>query len=135
MVEKTIIQVAAGLIEKDRRYLITKRPAGVHLAGFWEFPGGKRETGESLEQCLLRELKEELGIDITPGSPFHIIRHEYPEKLVELHFFRCTIRRGEPQALGCEEWRWVAPEVLANYDFPPADRPIIDMLQRMPDTT
>ena len=95
MVEKTIIQVAAGLIEKDRRYLITKRPAGVHLAGFWEFPGGKRETGESLEQCLLRELKEELGIDITPGSPFHIIRHEYPEKLVELHFFRCTIRRGD----------------------------------------
>lgn len=127
---KKIVQVAAGLIKKEHHYLITKRPAGVHLAGFWEFPGGKRETGESLEQCLLRELKEELGIDITPGPPFHIIRHEYPEKLVELHFFCCTIQSGEPQALGCEEWRWVAPESLVNYEFPPADRPIIDMLQR-----
>jgi 8-oxo-dGTP diphosphatase len=135
MAEKTIIQVAAGLIKKDRRYLITKRPAGVHLAGFWEFPGGKRETGESLEQCLLRELKEELGIDIIPGSPFHIIRHEYPEKLVELHFFCCTIQRGEPQALGCEELRWVAANDLLQYEFPPADRPIIDMLQRTPGTT
>src|SRR5688500_480602 len=132
---KKIVQVAAGLIKKDHRYLITKRPAGVHLAGFWEFPGGKRETGESLEECLLRELKEELGIDITPGSPFHIIRHEYPEKLVELHFFCCTIQSGEPQALGCEEWRWVAPEGLANYEFPPADRPISDMLHRLPGTT
>jgi 8-oxo-dGTP diphosphatase len=135
MAEKTIIQVAAGLIKKDRRYLITKRPAGVHLAGFWEFPGGKRETGESLEQCLLRELKEELGIDIIPGSPAHIIRHEYPEKLVELHFFCCTIQRGEPQALGCEELRWVAANDLLQYEFPPADRPIIDMLQRTPGTT
>lgn len=130
MAEKTIIQVAAGLIKKDYRYLITKRPAGVHLGGFWEFPGGKREAGESLEECLQRELKEELGIDITPGPPFHIIRHEYPEKLVVLHFFCCTIQSGEPQALGCEEWRWVAQKDLLNYVFPPADRPIIDMLQQ-----
>src|SRR5205807_5743441 len=103
--------------------------------GFWEFPGGKRETGESLEECLHRELKEELGIDITPGSPFHIIRHEYPEKLVELHFFCCTIHSGAPQILGCEEWRWVAPKDLSNYEFPPADRSIIEMLQRAPGTT
>lgn len=127
---KPTIQVAAGLVKKDHRYLITKRPAGVHLGGFWEFPGGKRETGESLEECLQRELKEELGIDITPGSPFYIIRHEYPEKLVELHFFCCTIHRGVPQMLGCEEWRWVAPKDLSNYEFPPADQPILDLLKR-----
>lgn len=135
MAQKKIIQVAAGLIKKDYRYLITKRPAGVHLAGYWEFPGGKREPGESLEECLQRELKEELGIDIALGSPFYIIRHEYPEKLVELHFFSCTLQSGEPQTLGCEEWRWVPPEALANYEFPPADRPIIDMLQRTAGTT
>ena len=129
MTEKTIIQVAAGLIQQGQRYLITKRPPGVHLEGFWEFPGGKRETGESLEECLHRELCEELGIDVIPGSLFHIIRHEYPEKLVELHFFCCTIHSGVPQTLGCEEWRWVAPRDLPNYDFPPADRPILDMLQ------
>jgi 8-oxo-dGTP diphosphatase len=130
---KQTIQVAAGLIKKDHRYLITKRPAGVHLGGCWEFPGGKQEPGESLEECLQRELKEELGIDITPGAPFHIIRHEYPEKLVELHFFCCTIRSGAPQILGCEEWRWVAAKDLSNYEFPPADRPIIEMLQERTD--
>jgi 8-oxo-dGTP diphosphatase len=132
---KHTIQVAAGLIEKDHRYLITKRPAGVHLEGFWEFPGGKREPGESLQECLQRELKEELGIDITLGSPFHVIKHEYPEKLVELHFFCCTIQSGEPQALGCEEWRWETAKDLAKFEFPPADQPIIDLLQRMPGTT
>ncbi|HKN86028.1 MAG TPA: 8-oxo-dGTP diphosphatase MutT [Nitrospiraceae bacterium] len=132
---KHTIQVAAGLVKKDHRYLITKRPAGVHLGGLWEFPGGKRETGESLEECLQRELKEELGIDITPGSPFHIIRHEYSEKVVELHFFYCTLQSGEPQALGCEAWRWVAVKDLPNFEFPPADRPVIDMLQRTSGTT
>jgi 8-oxo-dGTP diphosphatase len=126
---KHTIQVAAGLIKKDHRYLITKRPADVHLGGFWEFPGGKQEPGESLEECLQRELKEELGIDIIPGAPFHIIRHEYPEKLVELHFFCCTIHNGAPRTLGCEEWRWVTATDLLNFEFPPADRPIIDMLQ------
>jgi 8-oxo-dGTP diphosphatase len=126
---KHTIQVAAGLIKKDHRYLITKRPADVHLGGFWEFPGGKQEPGESLEECLQRELKEELGIDITPGPSFHIIRHEYPEKLVELHFFCCTIHNGAPRTLGCEEWRWVTATDLLNFEFPPADRPIIDMLQ------
>jgi mutator protein MutT len=132
MVEKTIIQVAAGLIKKDHRYLITKRPAGVHLGGFWEFPGGKRETGESLEECLRRELKEEVGIDITPGPPFHTVRHEYPEKVIELHFFCCTLQSGAPQTLGCQEWKWVAPKDLPNYEFPPADQPILDMLQHEP---
>lgn len=132
---KHTIQVAAGLVKKDHCYLITKRPAGVHLEGLWEFPGGKREIGESLDECLRRELKEELGIDITPGSLFHIIRHEYPEKIVELHFFCCAIQSGAPQMLGCEEWRWVAATDLPNFEFPPADRPIIEMLQRLPGTT
>src|SRR5581483_4958881 len=103
------IQVAAGLIARNGRYLITRRRAGVHLEGVWEFPGGKREPGESLEDCLRRELHEELGIEITEPVPYRVVRHEYPDKNVELYFFFCAIKEGEAQALGCEEFRWVAP--------------------------
>lgn len=123
-----IIQVAAGLVVRGGRYLIAKRKADTHLGGLWEFPGGKREPGESLEDCLRRELREELGIDVTPPVHFRVIRHEYPGKTVELHFFRCAISRGEAAALDCEEVRWVMPNEMANYEFPPADRPLIEAL-------
>ncbi len=124
-----IIQVAAGLIVREGRYLIARRKAGTHLGGLWEFPGGKREPGESLEDCLHRELREELGIDVTPPVHFRVIRHEYPEKTVELHFFRCSVMRGEALALDCEEIRWVMPGELPDYAFPPADHPLIEALQ------
>lgn len=130
MTEKPRIQVAAGLIQEGNGYLITKRKAGVHLEGFWEFPGGKREPGESLEECLARELKEELDICITPPTPFHVITHDYPDKSVELHFFLCSIRGGSPQALDCDDWRWVSAEDLARYTFPPADQPVILLVQQ-----
>ena len=123
-----IIQVAAAIIQQDGHYLIAKRKAGTHLGGFWEFPGGKREEGESLEACLRRELQEELGIEITVTEPFRVIRHEYPDKTVELHFFRCSVAGGEPQPLGCDEIRWVAPEELASVTFPPADQSVIEAL-------
>ena len=126
-----VVQVAAGLILREGRYLIAKRKAGTHLGCLWEFPGGKREPGESLEDCLRRELREELGIDVTPPVHFRVIRHEYREKTVELHFFRCTVRRGEAVALDCEEVRWVMPDEMANYEFPPADRPLIEALQAL----
>jgi mutator protein MutT len=126
----TVIQVAAGLIMRGGRYLIARRKADTHLGGLWEFPGGKREPGESLEDCLHRELMEELGIDVTGPVHFHTIRHEYPEKTVELHFFRCAISRGEALALDCEEVRWVMPSELSEFEFPPADRPLIAALQR-----
>ena len=126
-----VIEVAAGLVVRGGRYLIAKRKAGTHLGGLWEFPGGKREPGESLEDCLRRELREELGIDVTPPVHFRVIRHEYREKTVELHFFRCTVRRGEAVALDCEEVRWVMPNEMANYEFPPADRPLIEALQAL----
>lgn len=124
------IQVAAGLISRDGRYLIARRKAGVHLGGFWEFPGGKCEPGESLEACLRRELREELGIEVTPPVFFRIISHAYPEKTVELHFFRCSIAAGEERALGCDEVRWVAAGELAGFEFPPADRPLVELLQK-----
>jgi len=125
-----VVQVAAGLIIRDGRYLIARRRAETHLGGLWEFPGGKREPGESLEDCLHRELREELGIAVTAPAWFRTIRHDYPGKCVELHFFHCTISRGEARALDCEEVRWVTPGEMQAYDFPPADRPLLEALQR-----
>lgn len=121
--------MAAGLIVREGHYLIARRKAGTHLGGLWEFPGGKRERGESLEDCLRRELREELGVDVTPPLHVRVIRHDYQEKTVELHFFRCTISRGEASALDCEEVRWVTPSELSDYEFPPADRPLLEALQ------
>lgn len=125
-----MIEVAAGLIRRNGRYLIARRKAGTHLAGFWEFPGGKREAGESLVDCLRRELFEELGIRIDVPIPYQIIRHEYSERIVELHFFRCGIEEGEPAAIECEEIRWVRSDELSGFEFPPADHLIIKALQR-----
>jgi 8-oxo-dGTP diphosphatase len=125
-----VIEVAAGIIYRDGRYLIARRKPGVHLGGYWEFPGGKREEGESLEECLHRELFEELSIRVDVPIPYRIIRHAYPERTVELHFFRCAIEQGEAAPIDCEEIRWVLPEELAQFEFPPADRVIIDALQR-----
>jgi 8-oxo-dGTP diphosphatase len=124
------IHVAAGLILRDGRYLIARRRPDVHLGGLWEFPGGKQESGESLEHCLRRELREELGIEITEPVRVGVIRHRYPEKTVELHFFLCSIRSGRELALGCEELRWVTADELAGFDFPPADRPMIERLRQ-----
>jgi len=124
-----VVEVAAGLICSDGRYLIAKRKPGVHLAGLWEFPGGKREPGETLEDCLRRELYEELSIRVDVPIPFQIIRHDYSEKTVELHFFQCAIEAGQPAPVDCAELRWVLPSELDKYQFPPADRPIIEALQ------
>ena len=126
-----VVQVAAGLILREGHYLIARRKAGTHLGGLWEFPGGKREPGESLEDCLRRELREELGVDVTPPVHMRVIRHDYRGKTVELHFFRCAISRGEASALDCEEVRWVTPRELSDYEFPPADRPLIEALQTL----
>lgn len=128
--QKPVTEVAAGLIYREGRYLIGRRKAGAHLAGFWEFPGGKREAGESLAECLQRELFEELRIQIDCPIPYQIIRHEYPEKIVELHFFRCHIEQGDAMPVGCEEIRWVSPEEFREFTFPPADDAIIEALQR-----
>jgi mutator protein MutT len=125
-----VIEVAAGLICRDGRYLIALRKPGVHLAGFWEFPGGKREAGETLEECLQRELFEELNIRIDVPLPFQVIRHQYPEKTVELHFFMCRIESGDATAIDCAEIRWVWPYELDAFEFPPADRPVVEALQR-----
>jgi mutator protein MutT len=125
-----VIEVAAGLIHRGDRYLIARRKRGAHLAGFWEFPGGKRETGELLTECLQRELFEELSIHVDLPIPYRIIRHDYQDRIIELHFFRCAIEQGEPMPIGCEEIRWVCPEDLTQFTFPPADSAVIEALRR-----
>ncbi|PHX91392.1 MAG: 8-oxo-dGTP diphosphatase MutT [Nitrospirae bacterium] len=125
-----VVEVAAGLVYREGRYLIAKRKTDVHLAGFWEFPGGKREPGETFEECLGRELFEELNIRIGTPVPFQVVRYQYPEKIVELHFFRCGIESGQATAVDCAEIRWVWPHELEDFEFPPADRPILEALRR-----
>lgn len=116
-----VIEVAAGLVFHDHRLLITQRPPGSHLAGLWEFPGGKREAGETWEDCLRRELAEELGIGVEVGRLHTDLSHAYPEKTVHLRFYLCALRAGAPQALGCSAFAWVERRELAHYEFPPAD--------------
>lgn len=124
-----IVYVAAGVVQQDGRYLIAKRPRGTHLEGLWEFPGGKREPGETMEACLRRELWEELAVRIADPVLLCVLRHEYPEKTVELHFFRCRIVHGEARASAGSELRWATAMELSHYAFPPADRPVIAVLQ------
>jgi mutator protein MutT len=129
MSRSNAIQVAAAVIEYKGRYLITKRADDVHLAGYWEFPGGKREFGESLETCLVRELREELRVEIKGPVRFMVIQHEYPDKTVELNFFFCSWVPGEIRLFGCADFRWVYPGELSGFTFLPADEPVVAELQ------
>jgi mutator protein MutT len=113
--------------------LITQRPAGGHLAGLWEFPGGKREAGETFPECLARELQEELGLEVRVLEEVEALTHAYPEKTVHLRFFRCAWARHEPQALGCADFRWVTAEELAGFAFPPADARLLELLRSRAD--
>ena len=120
--------IVAAIIRRDDQILITKRPDHVHLAGLWEFPGGKVESGESLEAALHREIREELGVEITVDREFFSVAHEYPDKSVHLHFFDCTILRGEPQPLEVADLRWVKTAELVDFEFPPAD---VELIRRL----
>ena len=126
------VEVAAGLIFHGGRLLITRRPAGGHLAGLWEFPGGKREPGETWSRCLVRELREELGIEVKVGRCVERVTHAYPGKTVVLQFYRCQWLRHEPRALGCPVFKWVDAAGLARHRFPAADAGLVARLQQSP---
>jgi 8-oxo-dGTP diphosphatase len=123
----TTVIVTAAIIERDGLILITRRQAGTHLAGVWEFPGGKCDPGESLDACMRRELREELGIDAVVGDELFGITHDYPDRRVELHFLRCETT-GEPTAMLGQEMRWVRRQEMAELEFPPADAELIRLL-------
>jgi mutator protein MutT len=124
------IEVAAGLVFRDGKLLITKRFDDAHLGGLWEFPGGKVEPGETFPVCLARELREELGIDVAVGELVESLTHAYPEKTVHLRFFHCRWASGEAQTLGCAAFEWVIAAELSLYAFPAADATLIQRLQR-----
>lgn len=127
-----IVEVAAALIQRDGRYLITTRREGTHLAGLWEFPGGKRRPGEQIEDCLKRELKEELDIEVEVHEEFKTIEYPYPDFTVHLRFFRCSIVKGEVRPKEGQEFRWVHPSELGLYEFPPADAQLLQELLNDP---
>ena len=126
------IDVAAGLVFRNGRLLITQRSPGGHLAGLWEFPGGKREPGESWPACLKRELAEELGIEVEVGELLESIVHAYPEKTVHLSFFHCRWQRHEPQPLDCAALAWITPGQIDDYPFPAADARLLTRLRATP---
>lgn len=121
------IVVTAAVIEQDDAFLVTRRIKGVHLEGFWEFPGGKCDPGESHVACLAREILEELGTGVVVGPEIFSVEHAYPERVVELHFFECALT-GEPSPLLGQEMRWAPRAELRALDFPPADAELIDRL-------
>ena len=123
------IDVAAALIFRDGKLLITRRRAEAHLGGLWEFPGGKREPDETFEQCVARELREELGVEISVGDLFEEIVHAYPEKTVHLKFFVCRLEGGEPAPLGCAALKWVGKSELGEDAFPAADARLVTKLR------
>jgi mutator protein MutT len=129
----SVIDVAAGLVFRNGKLLITKRYDDAHLGGMWEFPGGKREPNETFEQCVVRELREELGIEVHVGNLIESVTHEYPGKTVHLKFFLCDWHKNEPQALGCSECKWVTADELKGHEFPEADAHLLERLHHEPE--
>lgn len=128
-----VVHVAVGVINDTRgQILLARRSAHQHQGGLWEFPGGKIEPGESPEQGLARELHEELGIEALRCEPLIQIPHHYPDKSVVLHVWRVTAFKGEPQGREGQPLLWVQPEQLPNFEFPPANHPIVSAA-RLPD--
>ena len=127
--KKSIVRVVAALLERnDGKILITQRRPKAFLPLKWEFPGGKVESGESDENALIRELKEELGIEVKVKEQFMSLQHSYPEFDVDFHVYHCSIVTGEPRKIAVHDFKWVSLNELDQFEFPPADQPTIRQL-------
>jgi 8-oxo-dGTP diphosphatase len=129
---KPIVLVAAvALIDPDGRVLLAERPAGKHLAGLWEFPGGKVQPGETPEAALIRELGEELGIDVHASclAPFTFASHAYPDFHLLMPLYVCRKWSGIVTPIEGQRLKWVRPARLGDYEMPPADKPLVAMLR------
>jgi mutator protein MutT len=121
--------VVAAVVEEGGRFLVTKRQAGVHLEGLWEFPGGKVAAGEAEEQALRREMLEELDVDVEVGTLASSVTHDYPDRTITLRFYWCRLL-GTPRPLLGQEMQWVERGALRTLGFPPADEELIALLTR-----
>ncbi len=126
-----ILVVAAALYDSEGRVLIAQRPQGRHQAGRWEFPGGKVAPGEAESAALVRELREELGIEVSVSRPFMRLRHSYPDRSVELSLWIIERFAGTPRGLDGQQLRWVAPADLGRQDLLEADRPFVEALVKL----
>ena len=123
------IEVAAAIVRAGPRFLLTLRPEGKAHAGYWEFPGGKIEPGESPAEALRRELREEVGVEVARIKPWRRIEHRYPDKTVDLHFLEAVIVSGEPLALEVADLGWFLPEEMPDLPILPADLGIVAILK------
>jgi 8-oxo-dGTP diphosphatase len=128
---RLVLVAAVALIDADGRVLLARRPEGKAMAGLWEFPGGKVYEGEAPEAALIRELKEELGVDTAESclAPFAFASHRYPDFHLLMPLYVCRRWSGTPTALEGQELAWVRPQRLGDYPMPPADRPLVALLQ------
>lgn len=126
-VRKTIEAVAA-VIERDGKFLITKRLETSPMGHCWEFPGGKIEPGETIEACAVRECLEEIDVTVEPVRRLQDPWYDYPHGRIHLHFVLCRIVSGEPRPIECREVKWIAPDQFADFEFPPADVGVIESL-------
>ena len=126
-----VTEVVAALIWRDDKFMICQRPANKARGLLWEFVGGKVEPGETKEQALVRECKEELNILLSVGDVFMDVVHEYPDITVHLTLFNATISEGEPQKLEHNDIKWIKPSEIPNYEFCPADKEILDIIKQL----
>ncbi len=123
-----MLVVTAGLIYRDGKLLIAQRPPGKHGSLKWEFPGGKLEADEDPRDCLTREVREEMGVEITVEGIEDVVYHRYPDRAVLLLFYNCRFLSGEPQAIECADFAWIEPSRLLEFDFLTAD---IDLIRKL----
>jgi 8-oxo-dGTP diphosphatase len=130
MEKRMVFVVACALVDADGRVLIAQRPEGKAMAGLWEFPGGKLEQGETPEACLVRELREELGITTKPAclAPLTFASHAYDDFHLFMPLYICRKYEGIPRGLENQAIKWVKPKQLRDYPMPPADEPLIPAL-------
>jgi len=124
-----VLPIAVGIILRDGRFLVARRRPDAHAGGTWEFPGGKQEAGETLEDALRREVAEETGLRFRRAILLHAEEHAYPERTVLLHFFLCLEPEGDPCGLEGQEVRWAAVEEIARLEVPEANRRVVEMLE------
>ena len=124
-----LVNVGLGIVVAgDGQILICRRRSSDSFGGYWEFPGGKIEVGESPADCVRRELREELDIEVTPARALDVIEHQYPKARVRLHPFLCRRDAGEPMAISAAEFLWVSPPALRDYRFPEGNRGLVQAL-------